>query len=262
VLRQLAFDWMDVSASPSGDRGRPFVKRESVSCAHCGRASLRRSSDIARNTTGRFFCNATCLRAVGCRPRTGIQRPCERCGASIYVVLSAKKPRRFCSRACKSKAEIAPESEVRTCRRCRALYRVKPSQRWHRALDGFCSRRCQGDASIARPLDRQHNGRCARLDRNGYVLLWEPAHPKAIHGWVYEHRLVVERRIGRPLSRDETVHHANGIKDDNRDANLVVLSRSVHSRLHGECDRYVRQQLATEIHAHERAFLEQVKGVH
>lgn len=62
------------------------------------------------------------------------------------------------------------------------------------------------------------------------------ANPK---GYVREHRVVAERKIKRRLLRTEVVHHLNGIKDDNRPENLVVLSSTEHKRLHGKSDNHL-----------------------
>lgn len=71
------------------------------------------------------------------------------------------------------------------------------------------------------------------VDNNGYVWASDPSHPKAHNGYVYEHRLVVERALGRALPPGAVVHHVNGDKADNRPANLVVCeSESYHRTLH------------------------------
>lgn len=47
-----------------------------------------------------------------------------------------------------------------------------------------------------------------------------------------EHRYVMEKVIGRKLSKEEHVHHINGKKTDNRPQNLMILSASGHNVIH------------------------------
>jgi hypothetical protein len=66
----------------------------------------------------------------------------------------------------------------------------------------------------------------------------------------YEHRVVMEAMLGRPLQRSEPVHHRNDIRHDNRRRNLrLFVSNAAHSRFEGGTstvkDRaYHRQQMA------------------
>jgi HNH endonuclease/NUMOD3 motif len=68
--------------------------------------------------------------------------------------------------------------------------------------------------------------------RDGYIYTWMPEHPRATgSGYVLEHRLVMEKLIGRYLEPDEDVNHKNGIKDDNRPGNLMLVRHNAHYAL-------------------------------
>jgi len=64
---------------------------------------------------------------------------------------------------------------------------------------------------------------------DGYITIYAPKHPCGAPSWqIAEHRLVVEKHLGRFLESWELVHHCNGIKDDNRISNLELCTRKTH----------------------------------
>lgn len=80
--------------------------------------------------------------------------------------------------------------------------------------------------------ERHYNwkgGRSVRKD--GYVLVHVPSHPhcRKHAPYVYEHRLVMEKAIGRYLLPEEVVHHRDGNPQNNEIENLQLFSEN---RLH------------------------------
>lgn len=75
--------------------------------------------------------------------------------------------------------------------------------------------------------------------RRGYILIYMPGHPHAQkQGYVLEHRLVMEKHLGRYLTKGEDVHHRNKKRDDNRIENLELYSHNEHCRLEATGRKY------------------------
>jgi HNH endonuclease len=92
---------------------------------------------------------------------------------------------------------------------------------------------------------REHNpnwkgGRS--ITSHGYVLIKMPEHPRAFsNGYVYEHWVIAEEKMGRALLPGEEVHHDDENKQNNHPDNLVIEPSRAHHLVHHRSSGSVRQ---------------------
>jgi hypothetical protein len=69
------------------------------------------------------------------------------------------------------------------------------------------------------------NWKGGKTHQNGNILILAPNHPHAHKGgYVFEHRLIVEKEIGRYLLPREMIVHLNRDNKDNRPGNLIAFT--------------------------------------
>lgn len=180
-----------------------------------------------------------------------MQYTCARCGKHF----EHRQPRTYCSQRC---ANFRQERVTKTCPICQKEFTVLYKLR----IQQFCSDRCKGKA---RPHPKKHPLTAPELLT---VLALHPSQAAAAQalgvsiatlrtyrrdlglpigrqaplkltsdgyyrrGRQLEHRRVAAEMLGRPLRRDEDVHHKDGNRLNNDPANLEVLSHGQHARHH------------------------------
>ena len=81
--------------------------------------------------------------------------------------------------------------------------------------------------------DKHTNWKGGRTMVGRYWYVWLPEHPNCTKsGYVAEHRLVQERKLGRHLLRSEVVHHIDGNPENNAPENLQHFATNAEHLQH------------------------------
>lgn len=211
-----------------------------LKCANCGNPFYCYPSDAA---SGKKYCSLACRsadrfnRGVPALSRTPVDFTCQHCGKPFtmmqsYLTAYRKKFGRdpqYCSTGCSGDA-YRERTEARkkfTCKNCgkEASNDRNPGGRIYEQQQ-YCDQKCKSEYQAKAAYERFKAGSYGRyVKANGYVWISVPSLANnGKKGQVMEHRYVMQNAIGRPLLREETVHHKDGNRQNNRIENLELFS--------------------------------------
>lgn len=152
---------------------------------------------------------------------------CNLCNTQLLITmfrdLSTFNRAKYCSRICYLKAH-QKKFEDRVCLNCQTIFQIAVSSNQR-----ICSQTC------AYKGNRKFGTKYTTTQ--GYIAVKTHGVNSDSAGYELEHRVLMEKHINRTLTKNEHVHHINGIKTDNRIENLVVLTNSNHQRKHYEYNK-------------------------
>jgi hypothetical protein len=127
------------------------------------------------------------------------------------------------SKPSKQKYTLRESGIKKTCEICGTVFRVPA---W-KINARYCSATCRQSGNSRSPARKAYNDQI-RGSGVGYVK----------EGGVHQHRLVAELKLGRPLRKDEVVHHRDGNQQNNTPENLAIITRQAHALIHlyGACE--------------------------
>ncbi len=175
-----------------------------------------------------------------------VTKVCEICEEYFDVPYCRREIAKFCSVECSGIGTAKRYDNERVKIDCKHCGEEFSMPQCHSDRRVYCSYECHAEAErgIVKPSTAEGN---LVKQSDGYYLERAKFHPFAVAGYVFEHRLVVERWLNeadahhpflirvdgkRYLRRDIVVHHINEIKDDNRLINVIPLTNEIHGSLH------------------------------
>lgn len=119
--------------------------------------------------------------------------------------------------------------------RCRANFRKRPEARI--CCDKICEKTMRSGENN---FNWKGGKKFKRGSKGGHVLIYAPNHPNARKNFIAEHRLVMEKHIGRLLLEHEVVHHIDCDPSNNALSNLYLESgHTDHNITHASLNKCV-----------------------
>lgn len=170
------------------------------------------------------------------RPRDRVKKICNVCNVEFEVRRCRTATAKFCSLECRNTARF--NSVERVCKCCHKVFIVY-RERLERNAGHFCSNKCRYNSFALSGNPNWKKDGHKRLNCNGYIEVKMSVHSqKRTSGYCLEHRLIIEKNIGRILNIKEVVHHINGDKQDNKLENLILFKNiSEHLKHHRRLQR-------------------------
>lgn len=103
------------------------------------------------------------------------------------------------------------------CPTCGKIEKLLP---WQIKGRKFCSHKCV----VKDKREKSKAWKGGKIVNNGYIMIYYKDGKYRL-----EHRLIMEKYLGRKLDPNEIVHHKNGVKGDNRIENLEIVLRKTHN---------------------------------